>query len=178
MPTNSITPNEIQKAIERLASSIVEKHQKTEKIVIAGIANGGIVLSERLVEILNKQLGKVLEHGIINISFHRDDLSDNPIPKSSASTILDKIENSALIIIDDVMFTGRSVRAAINEVFDQGRPQTVELVTLVDRGHRDLPIQPDYCGFKIDTNPTDQVMVLLHSNTEEQSKDSIQVISK
>ena len=151
---------DLHAAIEAILEKITRRHTDTKNLVVVGIANGGISLSQRLAKRLTGMLGREVAAGVVNIAFHRDDIRHNPIPKVTNPTQLPlNIEGSAVILADDVIFSGRSARAAMNEVFDQGRPERVELAVLCDRGHRKLPIQADYLGFTEETTPTQKVVV-------------------
>jgi len=159
---------ELQPLMDKIANAIAERHRETESLVIVGIADGGIPFGQALANRLEKMLGRKLECGSVDISFHRDDLGINPIPKVTFPTNLPfDIDNSTVILTDEVLFTGRTVRAAINELFDQGRPSQVELAILCDRGNRRLPVQADYVGFTESTTITQKVVVELDADHPE-----------
>lgn len=149
---------EVQAAIDRLVQGISERHAPADPVLLLGIANGGVELARRL--------GQRLPHcrvGTLDISFHRDDIGRNPIPKEFAPTeIPGDVNGSTVILVDDVLFSGRTVKAALDELFDHGRPSRVELAILVDRGGRRLPFAADYCGIKIETTAREKVVVNLH----------------
>ncbi len=135
-------------AIQRMADAIVEAHGNTPKLGLLGIADGGIVLCSRLEQAVAERIGREISSGIIDISFHRDDISTNPIPKASNPTSIPfDIHKATVILVDDVLSTGRSLRAALNEIFDQGRPDRVQVAALFDRGGRLLPFHADFTGF-------------------------------
>jgi pyrimidine operon attenuation protein/uracil phosphoribosyltransferase len=147
-PSEIPTPEQIEEAIHNLATDLADMHAETENLCIVGIANGGVPLARSLQVKLAAKLGKDIPYGTADISFHRDDIGHNPIPKETGSTqILADVEGATILLVDDVLFTGRTARAAINEVFDLGRPDRLELVILYDRGGRKLPVQPDYRAF-------------------------------
>lgn len=151
----------ISQAIERVASAIASRHGSTDRLLLLGIANGGIVLTQRLAERL-KKTGLKPGLGTIDISFHRDDIGRNPIPKEFSPTIIPHDVNGAtVILVDDVLYSGRTVKAALDELFDHGRPTAVELAVLVDRGGRRLPISADYCGLTIEATEAQKVVVTL-----------------
>jgi pyrimidine operon attenuation protein / uracil phosphoribosyltransferase len=165
-----IAEHEIRIAIEKLASEISQRHSG-EKLFLLGIANGGIELARRLSNRLPES-----QHGTIDISFHRDDIGSHPIPKEFAPTHIPGDVNGALVIlVDDVLFSGRTVKAALDELFDHGRPAKVELAILVDRGGLLLPFSPNYCGLSIPTGSGEKVSVKLHPN--DPSQDAIIVRS-
>ncbi len=153
---------QIAKALEELVEKIIARHRDTPDLAIAGIANGGLPFSRKLAQLLALRLCRDVPLGVINIAFHRDDIGRRPIPLNSATTDLPfPVDEATIILADDVHFTGRTARAAINEVFDQGRPARVELAVLCDRNGRRLPIIPDYVGFTLDTTPEQRVEVSL-----------------
>jgi pyrimidine operon attenuation protein/uracil phosphoribosyltransferase len=160
-----IGAGEIRAAIERLAAAIIERHGSSANLLILGIANGGIEvarrLSTRLTE-LEPQLAA--KSGTVDISFHRDDISRNPIPKEFAPTHIPRDVNGAtIILVDDVLYSGRTIKAALDELFDHGRPTKVELAILVDRGGRRLPFVADYCGLVVTATEAEKVVVNLDS---------------
>ena len=147
---------EVQAAIDRLAAAIVARHPNPRGLLLLGIANGGIELARRLGERLR------LPAGIVDISFHRDDFGSQPIPKETTSSrIPGEVQGATVILVDDVLFTGRTVKAAINEIFDHGRPEAVELAVLVDRGGRRLPFAADHLGLELPAAGNRRVSVRL-----------------
>ena len=161
----------IDQAIARVASAIATKHAHTANLLLLGIANGGIVFAERLAARL-KQAGLAPDTGTIDISFHRDDIGRNPIPKEFSPTVIPHDVNGAtVILVDDVLHSGRTVKAALDELFDHGRPNGVELAVLVDRGGRKLPVAADYCGLTV--SATDREKVVVHLESARSAKDAI-----
>lgn len=151
----------ISQAIERVASAIASRHAKTDRLLLLGIANGGVILADRLAARL-KKAGLTPGTGTIDISFHRDDIGRNPIPKEFSPTIIPHDVNGAsVILVDDVLYSGRTVKAALDELFDHGRPTRVELAVLVDRGGRRLPVTADYTGLTLVASDTEKVTVTL-----------------
>ena len=164
-------------AIEEIVEKIVARHRDTPNLVLAGIANGGIPFSRKLGQQLALRLYKEVPLGIVNIAFHRDDIGHRPIPLQSIATELPfAVDEATVILADDVHFTGRTARAAINEIFDQGRPARVELAVLCDRSGRLLPIVPDYVGFALETTPEQRVEVSL--DFDYPLRDGIRVLSE
>jgi pyrimidine operon attenuation protein/uracil phosphoribosyltransferase len=166
VPTSpkSLSASEIHAALDRLAAAISQKHPRAEKLLILGIANGGMILARRLVERLAQlNPGLTLRLGTLDISFHRDDIDCQPIPKEFAPTHIPiDVTGATILLVDDVLFSGRTVKAALDEIFDHGRPATVELAVLVDRGHRRLPLVADFTGLTLATEPAQKVVVTLH----------------
>jgi pyrimidine operon attenuation protein / uracil phosphoribosyltransferase len=153
---DSIGPAEIHQAIQRLAAAISRRNPGPPPVLL-GIANGGIILARRLAALLP---GTV--QGVIDISFHRDDVSRNPIPKEFAPTVIPvDVSGAAVVLVDDVLFSGRTAKAALDELFDHGRPARVELAVLVDRGGHRLPVAADYCGLKLEADASHRVSVRL-----------------
>lgn len=151
----------IQKAIEAIASSIATRHAATPRLLLLGIANGGIILAGRLAAALAKR-GITGGRGTLDISFHRDDIGRHPIPKEFAPTIIPHdVNGSTVILVDDVLHSGRTVKAALDELFDHGRPDSVELAVLVDRGGRRLPLAADYCGLTVAAADEEKIVVQL-----------------
>jgi pyrimidine operon attenuation protein/uracil phosphoribosyltransferase len=164
----TISSGEIRAAIERLASAIAARHPDRKRLLLLGIANGGMELARRL--------GAILEApaGTLDISFHRDDIGRHPIPKEFAPTrIPQDVHGGTVILVDDVLFSGRTVKAALDELFDHGRPTKVELAILVDRGGHRLPFAPDYCGFTLATKESEKIHVIL--NPGDGRRDSVRI---
>jgi len=165
----------IEQAIERVAAAISARHPHPARLLLLGIANGGIELASRLVARLHAA-GLKAGSGTIDISFHRDDIGRNPIPKESSPTLVPHDVNGAtVILVDDVLYSGRTVKAALDELFDHGRPAGVELAVLVDRGGRRLPIAADYCGLTVPAEEADKIVV--HLDSLNPALDSITVLT-
>ncbi len=168
--SKTIGPGEIHAAITRLAEAISTRHPEPTRLLLLGIANGGVELARRLAEKLRARVGT------IDISFHRDDIGRNPIPKEFAPTqIPADVQGATVILIDDVIFSGRTVKAALDELFDHGRPHKVELAVLVDRGGRRLPVSADYVGIDLVIDESKTVRVTLDPLSDR--RDTIQVAS-
>jgi pyrimidine operon attenuation protein / uracil phosphoribosyltransferase len=166
---------EIEAAIERLARDISRRHAGAERLLLLGIANGGIELARRLHRRLTALKPPVpTTWGTLDISFHRDDIASHPIPKEFSPThIPADVHGASIVLVDDVLFTGRTVKAALDELFDHGRPAKVELAILVDRGGRLLPVAADYTGLTLTAGADEKVRVLLDS--EKPSRDLVRV---
>ena len=166
---NRIGSEEIQRAIQQLAAAIARRHDATPPVLL-GIANGGIVLARRLAAALHRA-----PCGVIDISFHRDDFGRNPIPKEFAPTQIPvDVSGATVVLVDDVLFSGRTVKAALDELFDHGRPARVELAVLVDRGGRRLPVAADYCGLPLAAGEAERVSVCL--DPRDSANDAIVVL--
>jgi pyrimidine operon attenuation protein/uracil phosphoribosyltransferase len=166
----SLSSEEISNAIERIAADIAANHRETKTLVLAAIANGGIAVSKLLRARLSETHNLKTHSATIDISFHRDDIGVNPIAKEVESTVLaQNPEDATIILVDDVIFSGRSVRAALSEVHTLGRPRKVELAVLVDRGNRRLPIEPNYRGISETTTMDEKVEARLYPENPEKS---------
>jgi pyrimidine operon attenuation protein / uracil phosphoribosyltransferase len=164
----TIGSGEIQVAIKRLADAISARHRDPAKLLLLGIANGGIELARRLATSLGARAGT------LDISFHRDDIGRHPIPKEFAPTqIPAEVDDAVVVLVDDVLFSGRTVKAALDELFDHGRPSKVELAVLVDRGGRRLPLAADYVGIELVTSEGEKIVVSLQP--EDAKRDSIRI---
>lgn len=159
---------EVQAAIGRLAAAITSRHPDPRGLLLLGIANGGIELARRLGEHLG------LNAGVVDIAFHRDDFGSQPIPKETISSrIPGTVQGATVILVDDVLFTGRTVKAALNEIFDHGRPEAVELAVLVDRGGRRLPFSADHHGLQVPAAENQRVSVRL--DPSDRRRDEIRI---
>lgn len=167
-----LNADEIATAVETLAESIRERTQN-KLIALVGIRSRGDEVAERLCNLLASE-DRELDLGVLDISLYRDDfehLRENPtLQETDIPFVLD---GAHVILVDDVLFTGRTIRAALDALSDYGRPAKVELATLIDRGHREMPIQPDYVGLRLETNRLDHVHVSLE-NTD--GTDRIEVV--
>ena len=149
------------RALTRIAHEIIERNEGAEKIGIVGIESRGAVLAPLLADEIEKIEGVRPPVGSLDISFYRDDVTRMIAPVLHGTNIPFSIDNRDVILVDDVLFTGRTIRAALEAILDYGRPKTVELLVLVDRGHRELPIHGDYVGRKINTARSEKVNVLM-----------------
>jgi len=152
--------DDMRRTLVRIAHEIVERAGDPDHLVIVGIHRRGAVLASRVRELLNDLLEREVPLGEIDISFYRDDIAtraDQPVVHASRIDVA--LEGATVVIVDDVLFTGRTVRAAIEALFDYGRPARVQLAVLADRGHRELPIRPDYVGKNLPTARSERVNV-------------------
>ena len=157
--------SDINRAIRRMAHEIIEKNKGTEKLCLVGIQKGGVILANRLATEIHAIEGRLIEVGILDISFYRDDFNtkdEQPVVKKTE--IPCTIDGKTVVLVDDVLFTGRSIRAAMDALIDFGRPGHIQLAVLIDRGHRELPIRADYAGKNIPTSFTDLIEVQLEEN--------------
>jgi pyrimidine operon attenuation protein/uracil phosphoribosyltransferase len=151
--------DDMRRTLVRIAHEIVEKNPEAP-VAIVGIQRRGAILARRLHALTSELLDHEVPLGLVDISFYRDDLTIRPSAPVVHATALDfPVDGRTIVIVDDVLYTGRTVRAAIDVVFDYGRPARVQLAALVDRGHRELPIRPDYVGKNIPTSQEERVNV-------------------
>lgn len=151
---------EMQRTLERLAFEILERHGDCSELALMGVQRRGVELAQRLRKILESRLSCDLPMGKLDINLYRDDWTDLAYqPKINQTDIPFAIDGRKLVLVDDVLFSGRTVRAALQAIMDYGRPRSVELLVLIDRGHRELPVQPDYVGKRVSTARDERVDV-------------------
>lgn len=152
----------MQRALARMASEIVERNRGVENLVIAGIRRRGVPLAERIADAIERLEGARPQSGVLDITLYRDDLSlVAPKPVVNATAMPENLAPATVVIVDDVLYTGRTIRAALDALFDLGRPRRVQLAVLIDRGHREVPIQADFVGERIPTKATEIVKVMV-----------------
>ena len=152
--------DDVSRAISRISHEIIERNPVLDSLVIVGMQTGGTWIAQRLCALVNERQSTVrVPLGAIDISMYRDDYSLRPVVLSAPSEVPCDLTGRTVVLVDDVLFTGRTVRAALEALNDYGRPRAVQLAVMVDRGHRELPIRPDYVGKNIPTHATDEVSV-------------------
>jgi pyrimidine operon attenuation protein / uracil phosphoribosyltransferase len=157
------------RALSRLASEIVERNTGTRDLLLVGIRRRGVPLAERIADKIEQLEGTRPPTGQLDITLYRDDLSTvGPRPVVNKTDIPVDVTDSTIVLVDDVLYTGRTVRAALDELVDFGRPRKVELAVLIDRGHRELPIQADYVGKDVQTTDTEIIKVMLKEYDEDE----------
>jgi pyrimidine operon attenuation protein / uracil phosphoribosyltransferase len=162
--------------LQRLAHQLVENHLSFKDAVIIGIQPRGVFLSDRIVKMVKKITGTMPEYGKLDITFYRDDVNTRDIHVPADTNISFSIEGKNVILVDDVLHTGRTIRSAMDALIDFGRPKKVELLVLIDRRFsRELPVQPDYSGHTVDTILTQKVVVYWQ---EKDGKDEVILIDK
>ena len=157
-----LTEAELRKTISRLTSQIIEKVKNLDNLLLVGIPTRGIELAKVLEKELLSKTGLKIRKGIIDPTFYRDDQSRVGTRLMKATDIPTPIEKQEIILIDDVIYTGRTIRASMDALYSWGRPQRVMLLVMVDRGHRELPIQPDFCGKKVPTSKNESISLRLN----------------
>ncbi|QKS71503.1 bifunctional pyr operon transcriptional regulator/uracil phosphoribosyltransferase PyrR [Paenalkalicoccus suaedae] len=166
----------IRRALTRIAHEIIERNKGTDDIVLVGIKTRGAYLAERLAARIEDIEGKRVATGEIDITLYRDDLSHKNAsnePKLHGTDIKTDIANKKVVLVDDVLYTGRTVRAGLDAIIDIARPAQIQLAVLIDRGHRELPIRPDYVGKNVPTSKSEVVDVKL---TEVDQEEQVRII--
>ena len=156
------------RTLSRIAHEIIERNEDLSKVALIGIHSRGVPLSQRLKLLIEERTGTEIDLGSVDITFYRDDVSvrggeapQHPQPIVRASRLDFPLEGRTCILVDDVLYTGRTIRAAIEALFDYGRPARVQLAVVADRGHRELPIRPDYVGKNLPTARGERIQVQL-----------------
>ena len=156
--------NQVARTIARMAHEIVERHHALEELALIGVRTRGVPIARRLSSVLADITGVTVPAGVLDITLYRDDLMRQPVgpqPILRRTEIDFSIDIRRILLVDDVLYTGRTVRAALDALIDFGRPRTIELLVLVDRGHRELPIKADYVGKNLPTSLEESVQVRL-----------------
>ena len=165
--------NAVQRALTRIAHEIAERNIDPIKVGLIGIQRGGIHLAKRLSGILSEICGELIPYGVIDVSMHRDDIAQRGVVTVQPTEVPFDVEGKTIILVDDVLFNGRTVRAALDATHHLGRPKCIQLAVLVDRGHRELPIKPDFIGKNIPTSQNERIEVSL---TETGGHDTVSLI--
>ena len=160
----------IKRTLTRVAHEIIEKNKGIENIVLIGIKRRGVPLAERIADLIEQIEGKKVSVGSVDITLYRDDLTSiNEQPMLNNADLGIDVKDKKIILVDDVLYTGRTARAAIDAIIAKGRPQMIQLAVLVDRGHRELPIRADYVGKNIPTSGKEMISVELQEIDGEDS---------
>ncbi len=154
-----LSENDIDRVIKRISHEILERNKGPESLVFIGLQKRGVPLAKRIAENIEKFEGTEVKTGKLDITFYRDDIGQNIKPTAQITDISFDIEGKNVILVDDVLYTGRTVRAALDAIIDFGRPRSIQLVVLIDRGHRELPIRADYVGKNLPTSVNESVEV-------------------
>jgi len=144
-------PDDVSRALRRMAHEVIERNHGLDDVVVVGLQTGGAPLARALVEALSSIEGAPVPLGLLDVAFYRDDIGLRRVRPEAATAIPSDLGGRVVVLVDDVLFTGRTVRAALDALTDFGRPRAVQLAVLVDRGHRELPIRPDFVGKNLPT---------------------------
>jgi pyrimidine operon attenuation protein/uracil phosphoribosyltransferase len=160
----------MQRALTRIAHEIAERNEQTTEVVLIGIQRGGVFLAQRLAKTLHGIWSHAVPVGALDVGMHRDDLGQHAAPNIQPTVIPFDIAGRTVILVDDVVFSGRTTRAALDALNDFGRPKRIQLAVLVDRGHRELPIKADFVGKNVPTSAQERIDVHFQ---EEDGKDEV-----
>lgn len=167
---------ELTRKIKRLASEILDDAHGEKKLVLIGIRSKGVYLAKRLQAEIKKYTGKNIPMGILDITLYRDDISRHPIKTTIKETIINfDLTDKHIVLVDDVIWSGRTIRAALDQIIDFGRPDKVRLCVLIDRGGRELPIEPNFVGIKVDIKKNE--LIELHSRDTD-STDEVIIVNR
>lgn len=164
--TKVMEPEEIDRALRRIAHEILERNKGAEDVLLVGIHTRGVPLAERLHLIIDEYENVKVPVGTLDIGLYRDDLDRRPTTELGATAMPEDPSGRTVVLVDDVLYTGRTIRAALDAMADLGRPQAIQLAVLADRGHRQLPIRPDYVGKNLPTSSSERVMVRLQETDD------------
>lgn len=155
--------DDLGRAIRRIAHEILERHSGADDVILVGIHSRGVPLAEEIADAIDAFENVKVPVGELDVGMYRDDLGIRPTTRLSRTLIPVEITGETVVLVDDVLFTGRTVRAALDALLDMGRPASIELAVMIDRGHRQLPIRPDYVGKNLPTAVAERVQVRLAS---------------
>lgn len=151
--------DDVDRAVRRMAHEVIERNHGTGALVVIGLQTGGVAIAQRIAATLGEIEGATVEVGTLDVALHRDDIGLRPFLPQAETHIPVNLDQRVVVLVDDVLFTGRTVRAALDALHTWGRPTAVQLAVMVDRGHRELPIRPDYIGKNLPTSRDEMVDV-------------------
>jgi len=151
-----LSADDVRRALTRIAHEIIERNRGVDGIVIVGVQRGGVWLAEALAAEIGR-IDRPVPVGSVDAALYRDDIGMRPVAPAGPSVLPVAVDGATVVLVDDVLYTGRTVRAALDALSDYGRPRAVQLAVLVDRGHRELPIRPDYVGKNLPTSSSEDV---------------------
>jgi pyrimidine operon attenuation protein / uracil phosphoribosyltransferase len=173
MPEKIImTSEDIRRTLARISHEIIERNRSVDKLVLVGIHTRGVPLANRLEQNIEHFEGQKVQVGLLDISLYRDDRPQNG--KANRGSEIPSIENKTVVLVDDVLYTGRSIRAAMDALIDRGRPESIQLAVLIDRGHRELPIRADYVGKNVPSSKNEEIQVRL---SEVDGRDEVAIVN-
>ena len=156
-----LTADDVGRALRRMSHEIVERNPGLDGVVLVGLQRGGVPIAQAIAANLAEIESADVPLGALDVAFYRDDVSTRPVLPESATSIPFDLTARTVVLVDDVLFTGRTIRAALNALSDWGRPQSVQLAVMVDRGHRELPIRPDYVGKNLPSSHNEAIVATL-----------------
>jgi pyrimidine operon attenuation protein / uracil phosphoribosyltransferase len=163
----------IRRALQRIAHEIAERNEQSADVALVGVQRGGVLLANRLATLLASIWDHPVPVGSLDINMHRDDIDQRLAPEVHPTQIPFDLNNKTVVLVDDVLFSGRTTRAALDSLNDFGRPKRIQLAVLIDRGHRELPIKADFVGKNVPTSLTERIDVQL---SEDAGNDSVRVV--
>ncbi len=163
--TEILDADAVARAVRRMAHEIIERNEGLDDVVIVGLQTGGIAFAEAVAAALSEIESVDVPVGKLDVAFYRDDIKLRPVLPEAATDVPFDISRSVVVLVDDVLFTGRTIRAALDALIDQGRPRAIQLAVMVDRGHREVPIRPDYVGKNLPTRLSEVVNATLEGVT-------------
>ena len=170
-----LSPDEIRRSLTRISHQVLERNGGANEVVLVGLHTRGVPLARRIAGLIERFEGVSPPVGSLDIGLYRDDISGGVSPLMRPTSIPETIEDRLVVLVDDVLYTGRSIRAAMDALTDFGRPRQIQLAVLVDRGHRELPIRADYVGKNVPTSLDEEVKVLI---TEIDGKDEVVLLQR
>lgn len=172
MPVSTLilNPTALERALTRIAHEVAERNERSDDVVIVGVQKGGVHLARRLAGILAAIWARPVPSGTLDVTMHRDDVGSGIAPEVHPTEIPFDITGKTVVLVDDVLFSGRTTRSALDALNDFGRPRRVQLAVLIDRGHRELPIKADFVGKNVPTSLAERINVKL---TEEGGRDEV-----
>ena len=153
-----LSAEDVHRAVRRMAHEVLERVRDIDSLVVLGLQTGGVDFGESLAAALAEITTSDVVRGTLDVSFYRDDVAQRPFINSAASSVPVDLSDRLVLLVDDVLFTGRTIRSALNALGDFGRPRSVQLAVMVDRGHRELPIRPDYVGKNLPTSLSEEIV--------------------
>lgn len=159
--TTVLDNDAVARAVRRMAHEVVERNSGLDDVVIIGLQTGGVPFAEALADALAEVEGIEVPVGKLDVAFYRDDINLRPVLPEASTEVSFDLDRKVVVLVDDVLFTGRTIRAALDAIIDQGRPRSIQLAVMVDRGHRELPIRPDFIGKNLPTRRDEVVNATL-----------------
>ena len=155
--TTVMDAEEVRRATWRMAHEVIERNHDVDRLVIVGLQTGGVWLATNLARVIGEVTGTDVVTGTLDVAFYRDDIGLRPVLPEATTDIPVELTGRTVVLVDDVLYTGRTIRAALNALSDYGRARSVQLAVMIDRGHRELPIRPDYVGKNLPTRRDEMV---------------------
>lgn len=156
-----LSADDVTRALRRMAHEVIERNTQLDRLVVIGLQTGGVAFARRIAQLL-EEIGHVeVPLGLLDVAFYRDDLESRPVLDAAITSIPVDLDNRVVLLVDDVLFTGRTIRAALNALSEWGRPRAIALAVMVDRGHRELPIRPDFVGKNLPTSSREAIVATL-----------------